>query len=263
MTNVFDNLKKGDKVHMTYGSSISSKNEVHLIVKNRTVVGIGKPFEAEKITFVNTKNPSGVKYFGYKRKASGKISYAVGDMAISVVEIVKEMATGGRTSKTKDGKFRYTVHVYYGGEMPDETFNTNSLSEAKKMAMRGEHGEIIDNQLNKIVEMAKGGITAHGLKEGDSLGKSKDNRVIVYPYDPQGYPKENTPQVVNVNQGYRLNAKGYSMMTDEQKDKFDKMKKGGKTKEKEPKIVRSFVDDEPYEYGKGGSINWNYSIGGI
>ena len=61
---------------------------------------------------------------------------------------------GGKTS----GK-RYKVNVYYGGEMEDEEFYTDSLKEAKKLSQGGEHSEIYDNHKKDFVEMefAKGG----------------------------------------------------------------------------------------------------------
>jgi hypothetical protein len=169
---IFDNLKKGDKVQVAFDNSIKKNNQADLVVKNRTVVGVGKPWEAEKITFINTKNPSGVKYFGYRRKGSGKVSFAIGDMATSNVSVIKQMATGGRTSQTTSGKPRYTVHIYYGGEKQDETVYTNNLSEAKRLAMRGEHGEIIDNQSNKLLEMAKGGTLLEISKDAKNLSKN-------------------------------------------------------------------------------------------
>jgi hypothetical protein len=39
---------------------------------------------------------------------------------------------------------RYVIHVYHGGELPDQTFFANDLTEAKAYARMGEHSEIID-----------------------------------------------------------------------------------------------------------------------
>lgn len=44
----------------------------------------------------------------------------------------------------QEGK-RYTVHLYHGGERPNEQVNTNSLSTAQALSLRAEHGLIIDN----------------------------------------------------------------------------------------------------------------------
>ena len=46
---IFDSLKKGDIISISYGSSISSKNEVDLKVTSKNIVGKGK-FQSEKIT---------------------------------------------------------------------------------------------------------------------------------------------------------------------------------------------------------------------
>jgi hypothetical protein len=94
----FDSLKKGDKISITYSSGISRSNKVDLIVKSKTLVGKGKSWESEKITFVNAANPNGVNYYAYKRKGS-KVSFAIGDMAIWGVKISNEMADGGYMAK--------------------------------------------------------------------------------------------------------------------------------------------------------------------
>lgn len=99
-------------------------------------------------------------------------------------------------------------------------------------------------------KMAKGGIFEHGLKEGDSLGSSKDNKVIVYPYNKE---EQNSVKVVNINKGKRIDAKDYIKMSKKEQSKFDKMAKGGKTK-KDPPIVRSYFEDEAIDYAKGGEI---------
>ena len=38
----------------------------------------------------------------------------------------------------------FTIHVYHGGEQPDETFYTTDIEEARKLAQKGEHSEIIN-----------------------------------------------------------------------------------------------------------------------
>ena len=90
----FDKLKKGDKIKITYGSAIQRGNEKQLLVKSKTVVGKGKSWESEKITFTNIDNPTGVNYFAYKRK-DGDVGFAIGDMAIWGVKIIEKFAEGG------------------------------------------------------------------------------------------------------------------------------------------------------------------------
>jgi hypothetical protein len=63
-------------------------------------------------------------------------------------------ADGGKTQSK-----RYKVNVYYGGEMEDEEFYTDSLDEAERASQGGEHSEIYDNHKKEFVEIeyAKGG----------------------------------------------------------------------------------------------------------
>jgi hypothetical protein len=70
-------------------------------------------------------------------------------------------AHGGETKGKK-----YKVNVYYGGEMEDEEFYTNSLDEAKRVSQGGEHSEIYDNHKKEFVEIeyAKGGSTKRNVK---------------------------------------------------------------------------------------------------
>jgi hypothetical protein len=78
----------------------------------------------------------------------------------------------------KGGKMgRYTVNVYYGGEMENEEIYTDSLSEAKKISQRGEHSEIYDNVKKVFIEeYAKGGIVTKSkvIAELQKLGFGKE-----------------------------------------------------------------------------------------
>jgi len=96
-TAIFDSLKKGDKINITFSSGISRTNEKNLQVRSKNIVGKGKSYESEKITFDNLDNPTGVKFYAYKRK-DDSVGFAMGDMAISQVVITKGnmMAKGGK-----------------------------------------------------------------------------------------------------------------------------------------------------------------------
>lgn len=48
---------------------------------------------------------------------------------------------------------RYEITVYYGGEIDDEVWYAENLKDAKRVASRGEHAEIIDKRKNKIIEL--------------------------------------------------------------------------------------------------------------
>lgn len=82
---MFDSLKKGDKVGVTFGSGIRRDNKVTLLVKSKSK---SKKYNLEKINCVNVANPGGMKYTIYNRQ--GKFSLAQGDMATHGAEFVKE-----------------------------------------------------------------------------------------------------------------------------------------------------------------------------
>tara|TARA_B100000902_G_scaffold57801_1_gene64801 strand:+ start:24984 stop:25133 length:150 start_codon:yes stop_codon:yes gene_type:complete len=48
---------------------------------------------------------------------------------------------------------RYKINIYHGGEGDDETWYAKTISDAKRIAFRGEHQEIIDTKTNKIIEI--------------------------------------------------------------------------------------------------------------
>jgi hypothetical protein len=90
----FDSLKKGDEITITYESGISRSNNVELKVQSKTTVGKGKSYQSEKITFINKANPTGVRYYAYKR-VNGNIGFAIGDMAIWGVKQQNNYGKGG------------------------------------------------------------------------------------------------------------------------------------------------------------------------
>ncbi len=98
-----DALKKGDELTIKFGSSVSKDNSVNLKVRSRNKVRKGT---IDKITFENTKNPKGVKFYAYER-GGGRWFFAMGDMAISNIEIVSNvsMAKGGKTKTKKPNSF--------------------------------------------------------------------------------------------------------------------------------------------------------------
>ena len=92
---LFDSLKKGDTIKITFKDSISGSDEATLKVKSKTVVNKGKATESEKINFINTQNPHGVGWYAYKRK-NGFVGFAWGDMAIWDVRVINRYAEGGK-----------------------------------------------------------------------------------------------------------------------------------------------------------------------
>jgi hypothetical protein len=128
-------FKKGDKIKISYGSSISRNNEVTLMVKNITLVNKGKSNEKEKITFINLDNPTGVKYYAYISTNSDYVGFAIGDMAISNVKLINHYAKGG--SIGFEGLSKKVASNYEGKEVPkkyqSEYGKTYSKEEAKEV----------------------------------------------------------------------------------------------------------------------------------
>lgn len=104
---IVDNLKKGDKIVLNFGSAISPNNSVELKVRSRNKVRKGT---IDKITFDSIKNPQGRKFYAYNR-GNDKWGFAMGDMAISNISITKSYAEGGKT----DNSIAITILKQLGG----------------------------------------------------------------------------------------------------------------------------------------------------
>lgn len=103
---LFDSLKKGDTIKITFKDSISGSDEATLKVKSKTVVNKGKATQSEKINFINTENPHGVGWYAYKRQ-NGFVGFAWGDMAIWDVRVIEKYAEGGGMDYPKSGTNRF------------------------------------------------------------------------------------------------------------------------------------------------------------
>ena len=85
LVKVFDKLKKGSTVKIKSNDSIKKGDDyIEFVVKSKSTVRRG---EVEKITLANKGNPTGVNRFLYKRVYTSTVSFAVGDMAASIVDI--------------------------------------------------------------------------------------------------------------------------------------------------------------------------------
>jgi hypothetical protein len=87
-------------------------------------------------------------------------------------------------------------------------------------------------------KMAKGGVTEHGLKRGDTI----------------------IDDLFWSNEAVVRDSKGVSHKVDI--DKGKRYAKGGKTKQ-DPPIVRGYFEDEAIDYAKGGKINFKFKVGDI
>jgi hypothetical protein len=178
---VFDKLKKGDKIKMTFSSGIKRSNERELVVLSKTIVGKGKSYESEKITFKNLENPEGVKYYAYKRK-SGYVGFAMGDMAISDVQIsfADKMAKGGGVKdrserdsirlakeyqKVLDSNFDDKVYQKYQILVKDTQIPKSDLQKIEhyiSITPKSKRRDIDIYRYWGIDKMAKGGMMADG-----------------------------------------------------------------------------------------------------
>lgn len=93
VSSVVNNLQKGDLLKIKFGSIASRDNEVSLKVRSRNKIRNGR---IDKITFENVNNPDGARFYAYER-GNGVFSFAMGDLAISNIEIVSDYAKGGMT----------------------------------------------------------------------------------------------------------------------------------------------------------------------
>lgn len=82
---IFDKLKKNDNVKIKFDSTLSKGGDfVEYKVLSKTTVLKGKPSEQEKITL--QAKSGGVKSF-LRRKKDGKITFAIGDLGASLIDM--------------------------------------------------------------------------------------------------------------------------------------------------------------------------------
>jgi hypothetical protein len=95
---IYDSLKKGDEITITYDTPISKGiNKTFKVVKDKTKVGSGN---VERIALVNVSNPTGMKYYFYNR--DGRISFAAGDMAAIITNITESNKFSNETIVTEE-----------------------------------------------------------------------------------------------------------------------------------------------------------------
>ena len=138
--------------------------------------------------------------------------------------------------------------------MPTEdNYRVEKGFESEEQARRWVKGERIDKEaedisIHPIKKFAEGGSIKVNLGSGEM---DLEDAIKMY---------ENKIK----SQGRVTNERDENMLK-QLKSMRPKMAKGGKTKSKQdPPVIRGYVDDEPYEYGDGGTMNcWCYEIGGL
>jgi hypothetical protein len=82
----FDTLRKGDKVTITYDSSIRKGTTTTFVVKGKSR---SAKYNVDKVTMHPEGKPSGMKYYLYSRDGKDA-TLALGDMGATMTKIVKE-----------------------------------------------------------------------------------------------------------------------------------------------------------------------------
>jgi hypothetical protein len=153
---VFDNLKKGSTVKIKSDSTIAKGEDyIEYIVKSKNVVNKGK---VEKITLATKEKPNSVKKFLYKR--DDKVTMAMGNMAVSVVDIKEEgLKEGPEVYTVKKGKFARKVDGKTADKMKKDGWKLISAEDDK--ASSSAKTRIAQLQL----QIAKSQETINKLKE--------------------------------------------------------------------------------------------------
>ena len=241
-----DDLKKGDRIHITFDSSIKKDHDKNLIIKNKTVVGVGKSYESNKVSMTDVDNPNGVKYFAYKRKGDDKWRWAMGDMAISNVKMHKKdaMAKGGVTEHG----------LRKGDTITDDMFWSNEA------IVRDSKGEKHKVNLEQGKRYAGGGMT-------HSVAKLKRFAKQYLKNEDENYHSENVVLLAKTF-GSKNDVKEATEILKEHDrigylsdDLYEKRKELDK---KLYPIAKRILDMNQIKMAKGGMIGgFSYSIGGL
>ena len=166
-----NNLQKGDLLKIKFGSIARRDNEVSLKVRSRNKIRNGR---IDKITFENVNQPDGVRFYAYER-GNGVFSFAMGDLAISNIEIVSDYAKGGEVKFDND-YYGYSARVPYKGEHFLVEMGKNWNAPLKEVAVtqnmrlvdevmaRNVYLKMLKNKPMTPPEYAKGGKTKESVK---------------------------------------------------------------------------------------------------
>jgi len=171
---IFGFFKDGGEVEKIDGQRIiTDKNGNQYAIKNWAAQGYIIPYDGSvywehfrvpeenwiKIEDINWSkfNISKSDFYNYLDSLNQKSS-----------EILNKYKSSFKKGGETKGK-RYKVNIYYGGEMEDEEFYTDSLEEAERASQGGEHSEIYDNHKKEFVEIeyAKGGTVKYYDKDNE------------------------------------------------------------------------------------------------
>jgi hypothetical protein len=95
LVKIFDKIKILDKIKIKHDSTLEKGTDfIEYVVKQKSTLRNGN----EKITLALRGSPTSAKRYLYKRK-SGKVSFAVGDMAASIVDIKEGISESSARSR--------------------------------------------------------------------------------------------------------------------------------------------------------------------
>ena len=136
---VFDKLKKGSTVKIKHDSTLEKgKDFIEYIVKSKNMVNKGR---VEKITMARKDSPTSAKRYLYKRDE--KVTMAMGDMAVSPVDIKEDFEphmmydpkTGkGYKANTMDDHLKMKKMGYTHDKPEEEVSENKKAALAKKLA---------------------------------------------------------------------------------------------------------------------------------
>jgi hypothetical protein len=210
----FDKLKKGDKVTITYDSSIKKGHVTTFEVKGRSK---SAKYKVDKITMQPEGAPSGrMKYYLYSRDG-GDATLAMGDMGASMTKIkmegLKEAAHAlAEKLKVSDGVGAW-IKDFQKSDAPQ--FQGKSEEDRKKMALAAfadAGGKLEETELEEGVAYKFAAVDKKGLV----IGFSSDER------DAKDMARRNKGRVVTLTKPLPDNKKSDQMINRPLPDKMDK-----------------------------------------
>ena len=197
-----ENIEGGTEMNVRSGYS-SRISEVKLVFdKNGNLYEITDFGYALEGNYPDTSTRSGGRIYNADKKETLEVLSKKYNPAFAkkLIELAKDskMAHGGKTNSK-----RYTVNVYYGGEMEDEEVYTDSLEEAKRISQGGEHSEIYDNEKKEFVEIE--------YADGGEMGKNKfyvvsakEDKVVSKGFDSEEEAKKEMYELYEKNKDFSL-----------------------------------------------------------
>jgi len=181
---MFDKLKSKDTVKIKYDSTLEKGTDfIEFTVKSKGTVRNG---QVEKITLAAKGNPTGAKRFMYKK--DGKVTFATGDMAASIVDIKESIKRALLKLESVDLDEKYDLyHKDFSSAMQ------HAYSYAKsKMGITVDPKEIDNKVATGPKKPSEGKTNTYKLKgKGGNLQIQVYNKGGSKPFELNMYKEEN------------------------------------------------------------------------